>query len=166
MIVLKPEAANVENFRPYGILYDLGENGGPDDGVRSAGDGYTDAYTKAPLIDRPGNLGMTRTAALPRIIEKMERHLHTREALLCAGELIAFLTAPEGGASPGATDVKAFFLQPGQVAVLYRGIWHSAALGVNGAASYYWMAEAYDGEPTVWMDIAGGPVRLDCPAEG
>ncbi len=166
MITLKPIAANAENFRPFGILYELGENGGPEDGIRSAGDGYIDAYTKAPLIDRPGNLGMTQAAAAPRIIEKMERHLHTREALLCAGAPLAFLAAPEGGESPEVRDVKAFALRPGQVAVFCRGVWHSAALGLNAPVSYYWLAEAYDGEPTAWKEIAGGPVQLDSPAEG
>lgn len=162
MIVLRPEALTREGFAPFGNFFDL-RTGGLEGGViRSAGAGYTDGYTQQPLIDRPGNLGMTIGSAVPYVVEKMERHLHTQEAIMCAGEPIAFLVAP-GGDAPAGAAAQAFLLEPGQVAVLDRGTWHSPAFGLQGPAAYYWMAEAYDGEPTVWKAIEGGPVQLAAP---
>jgi len=163
VIVLTPETTDDVKFSPYGIFYDLNANGTADNVIRSAGDGYTDGYSAKPLIDRPGSLGMSCASAVPHTITMMERHLHTQEAMICAGEPIAFLVAPAGGEAPAASDVRAFLLIPGQVVVLHRGTWHSPALGIYGPASYYWMAEAYDGEPTIWRAIEMGPVQLAGP---
>lgn len=160
MISLIPKALAQEQFSPYGIFYDLGVDGKAGAVIRSAGEGYSDGYTEQPLIDRMGSLGMTCASAVPYIIEKMERHLHTQEAMMCAGESIAFLIATAGGEAPEVADVQAFVLDPGQIVVLHRGTWHSPAFGIHGPAPYYWMAEAYEGEPTVWRSIAGGPVKL------
>jgi ureidoglycolate lyase len=159
------EAAAIlpEQFKPFGIVYDLGADDGNGEGdgvIRSAGDGYRDGYTQRPLIDRPGSLGLTQAAALPRVIGQMERHLHTMEAMMCAGEPVAFCVAPAGD-EPAALDARAFLLMPGQAVVLHPGTWHSPAFGVRAPAAYYWMAEAYDGEPTVWMDIRGGSIRIE-----
>ena len=133
--------------------------------MRSKGTDYTDGYTKRPLIDRPGNLGMTQTEAVPHDIIQMERHLHSEEAMMCAGWPVAFIVAPAGDV-PAGLHAKAFILSPGQVVVLYKGTWHSPAYGLDGPAAYYWMAEAYDGEPTVWMDVEGGPILLLAHSEG
>lgn len=163
MILLAPKAAEHEAFSSYGTFYDLLAQGEIDTVIRSTGDGFLDSYMKQPLIDRPGNLGMTCACAVPATIEKMEMHLHTQEAIMCAGEPVAFLVAPAGGDAPAAQDVQSFTLNPGQVVILNRGIWHSPAFGICGPASYYWMAEAYEGEPTIWKAIEGGPVQLACP---
>ena len=82
---------------------------------------------------------------------------------MCAGEPIAFLVSAAGSEVPEADNVQAFILNPGQVVVLHRGSWHSPAFGIHGPAAYYWMAEAYDGEPTIWKAIDGGPVKLASP---
>jgi ureidoglycolate lyase len=158
---LNAEALTEKIFFPYGVFYDLRAEGTTGEVIRSVGEGYSDGFTKQPLIDRPGSLGLTCASAVPYTIEKMERHLHTREAMMCAGEPIAFLAAPACDDAPEEADVRAFLLEPGQVVVLERGIWHSPAFGIQGPAAYYWMAEAYEGEPTVWKAIKGGPVRLN-----
>ena len=161
-----PVSIEKMDFSPFGCFYSLKEVGGTGTVNRSEGSDYKDGYTRLPLIDCPGSLGMTVSKPLPFAAEEMERHLHTKEALFCAGEPIAFLVAPvsedaerlEKG--PDAEDTVAVLLKPGQVAVLNRGVWHSPAHGLSGETGYYWMAEAYDDEPTVWRKIEHGPVTV------
>lgn len=153
----------IENadFDKFGIFYSLKEKGGIGEVNRSIGNDYKDGYTKSPLIDRPGSLGMTVSTSLPFTAVEMERHLHTQEAIFCMAEPIVFLVAPANvKQEPHAEDTVAVLLKPGQVAVLNRGIWHSPAHGLDREAGYYWMAEAYDDEPTVWREIVGEPVTV------
>lgn len=160
MITLIPKAIIQEDFAQYGTFYDLCSDTNDVEIVRSSGNGYTDGYTKKPLIDGLGSFGMTCVCAAPCVIRKMERHLHTQEAMMCAGTSIAFLVAVAGGGSPKSESVKAFILNSGQVVVLNRGVWHSPAVGMSGPAEYYWMAEAYDEEPTFWAEIEGESVEM------
>jgi ureidoglycolate lyase len=51
-------------------------------------------------------------------------------------------------------------IQPGEVIVLNKGIWHDACHGIHKSVRYYWLAEEYEGEPTEWVDIYGGPIEL------
>ena len=143
-ITLIAEPVSPDTFAPFGKLYNLRfdadclpcakspcDKKNLDSGhgvVRSKGTDYTDGYTKRPLIDRPGNLGMTQTEAVPHDIIQMERHLHSEEAMMCAGWPVAFIVAPAGDV-PAGLHAKAFILSPGQVVVLYKGTWHSPATG-------------------------------------
>jgi ureidoglycolate lyase len=160
VITLKPIAVDENNFSLFGLFYDLDPDGTEGKVIRDAGDGYRDSHTAKPLIDKLGSLGMTSVPSVPYSIGRMESHQHSQEALFCAGEPIAFLVAPSDGEKLSADAVRAFFILPGQVVVLHRGTWHSPALGILGPTSYYWMAETYDGEPTVWKNIENGPVQL------
>lgn len=163
-------AVPVENaqFERFGAIYNLrGDAESPDKNVIfSEGTDYKDGYTMNPVVDRPVSLGMTVSSPMPFTAEKMERHLHTWETLMCISEPIVFLVAPETDGSaadndfPKAEDSVAVMLKPGQVAVLNRGVWHSPAHGLERESAYYWMAEAYDDEPTVWKEILHGPVQV------
>lgn len=163
---LTPAALTESAFHAFGTFYEMTAEGTGEGLVRSVGESYSDAYTKAALLDRHASLGRTVGAALPRTVESMERHQHTQEAMLSITEAVAFLVARESGNAPKAEDVKAFILRPSQIVVLKRGVWHSPAFGILRKAAYYWMAETYDNEPTVWRAIEGGPVELLRPAEG
>ena len=161
-----PVSIDKIDFSPYGCVYNLKEAGGMGEVIRSEGTDYKDGYTKNPVIDRCGSLGMTISHPVPFVAEEMERHLHTQEALFGTGEPIVFLVAPASEEAerlqkgPDAKDTVAIILNPGQVAVLDRGVWHSPAHGLNTETSYYWMAEAYDDDPTVWRKIENGPVSV------
>ena len=159
------------DFSQFGFFYDLKAEGGSGCVNRSEGSDWKDGYTRIPVIDRPGSLGMTTSSCLPFTAEEMERHLHTQEALFCASAPIVFLVAPADQEAermekgPDAKNTVAVLLEPGQVAVLNRGVWHSPAHGLGESASYYWMAEAFDEEPTVWRKIENGPVTVTVAAE-
>ena len=92
---------------------------------------------------------------------EMERHLHTQEAQIPAGEAIVFCLAQACDGAPKAEDVVPVILRPGFVFVIHRGVWHSASHGIGGAVRYYWQALAYVNEPTVWEEIEGGVVRVE-----
>lgn len=160
MTTLIPIQIDENNFSEYGELIDLSTNGTGTNVKKSSGSGYTDSYSIKPLIDRPGSLGMTYTQSLPYSIESIERHMHTEEAMFCISEPIAFLVANSSFGEPEVEHMKAFYLTPGQVVVLKPGVWHSPALGMNKPTNYYWMAEAYDDEPSVWADIKNGPIKI------
>ncbi len=151
-------------FARYGALIDMTA---PTDGGRKvnfgAGDGYKDAHTDLPVIDTPASLGMTIGDALPARFDAMERHFHTQEALFGAEEPIAFLLSVAGDEGPHADDVVAVTLPPGMLAVLDRGVWHSAARGLSRPTRYFYLAHCYADEPTEWRAIAGGPVSLEAP---
>ena len=67
---------------------------------------------------------------------------------------------------PAAADVRAFLLEPGEVIVLNRGIWHTACYGVGTATPYYWLATADDSIVDEWVEPYGGSVRVATPGAG
>lgn len=150
------------DYSRFGILYNL-SGAGADTGNtnHSAGDGWEDTDTNCSLLDTPGALGYTLGSGTPFEAEEMERHLHTQEAQIPAGEPMVFCLAPACDGAPRAEDVIPVILRPGYVFVIHRAVWHSSSHGLNGPTRYYWQALAYENEPTVWEKIAGGPVRVE-----
>lgn len=157
--IVQASELTAEGFAPFGRVHDL--VGGDSAGVqRMAGEGWTDGFTLAPLIDGRGHLGMTRGPAAPWLACQMERHPLTEEALFCAGAPIVLAVAPAGeGDAPLSATVEAFIIRPGQVAVMNRGVWHDACRGLTGPTAYHWMAICGLG-PDPWVGIAGGPVEV------
>lgn len=160
MTILVAQNVNHINFSAFGRFYDF-QNDRDNNLKRSVDEDFTDSYTVGPLISKLGNLGMTNVNSLPATFNKMERHLHTEEAIFCMCEPIVFLVAPEENRTPRTSMIKAFILKPGQAVVINRGIWHSPAKGVKKDTGYYWVAEAYDNDSTVWEQIEGGPVFIN-----
>lgn len=150
-----------EDFAPFGRVHAMAAAEPGAGLVVSAGDGWSDVYTAAPLIGSNGSLGMTVGAGTPFITSRMERHLHTEEALFTAGSpVVLAVAAPTQSSYPSAADVRAFVVKPGTAVVLHPGTWHDACHGVDGEASYYWMATVGgDGGPS-WTDVDGGPVHV------
>jgi ureidoglycolate lyase len=146
-------------FAAYGRVFDL--TGADTPGVRRmSGEGWSDGFTLAPLIDGQGHLGMTQGPAAPWFARQMERHPRTEEALFCAGTPIVLAVALGGDlARPLADAVEAFVINPSQVAVMNRGVWHDACRGLMGPTPYYWMAICGLG-PDPWVEIDGGPVEV------
>lgn len=148
------------DFSKYGQYYNMNE--GSDNIWISQGDGWKDARTNRSLISSLGSLGITEGSSLPCQVNKMERHLHTQEALFCLSDPIVVAIANCGDSpQPAATEIEAVIIHPGEVIVLNKGIWHDACHGIHKSSRYYWLAEEYEGEPTEWVDIYGGPIELD-----
>ncbi len=158
-MILQAQPLTPSGFAPFGRVLDL--RGEADFGIATvSGEGWRDSYTLAPLIDGQGHLGMTLGPSAPWECRQMERHPRTEEALFCAGAPIVLAVAPPGEApAPQAGSLQAFVLQPGQVAVMSRGVWHDACRGLAGPTPYHWMAICGLG-PDPWVAVEGGPVRV------
>lgn len=155
-IIAKPVSSI--DFSEYGKYYNMSNQ--PHNVVRSEGNGWEDSMTNTPLIHSEGHLGLTIGSPLPSKTYKMERHLHTEEALFCMADPIVLALANSGNRKqPRAEDIKAIIIHPGEVIVLKEGIWHDACHGIDGMVPYYWFAQVLD-TPTEWIEIADGPVEI------
>lgn len=153
-IVARPVTS--ENFAPFGTVYDLTTDIDPK-AVWTAGDGWYDGFTRTPLIEGSGHLGVTRGGGTPWLCVTMERHPGTEEAIFCGAQPVILAVAPASDAdAANRADIEAFVIAPGQVVVMRRGVWHDACRGVSGPAAYYWMAICGLGE-SPWVPVAGGP---------
>ena len=150
------------DFAPYGRLFNLREQG---EGLHyTHTPEYTDVCTAQPVIDTLASLGCTESRGVPFTAQEMERHFHTREAQLPADQPIVLLVATATPAPcPNTRDVRAVIIPKGYMAVLERGVWHSASHGLYSDGCYYWLANVHKGEPTEWQAIEGGPVTVEAP---
>lgn len=151
------------DFSEFGTVHSLKQpmpgGTGEDAIVRSAGEGWTDAFTRRPLIGSNGSLGLTLGEGGDFVTRQMERHMATQEALFCAAEPVVLAVAPPGaGERPQAGDIRAFVIEPGIAVVLHQGTWHDACRGIDRPSYYYWMATT--GSGATWVDVEGGPVRV------
>ena len=142
-----------ENFSPYGTCYKMFT---AEEGVKhSKGDSFEDHMTVRPLVDTQVHLGVTVGSGTPCRVVTMEKHSHTQEAILCMKEPILFCVAQsEEGKAPEAKNLQAFLMEPGDVAVIEREIWHDACHGLNHDTAYYWIAMAGK-TPAVWEKVQG-----------
>lgn len=156
-VVARPVTA--ENFARYGKVYDLAD--ATDAGVVwTKGDGWDDGFTRTPLIDSPGHLGMTRGSSAPWSCAAMERHPLTEEALFCTAEPIVLAVAPASeAAAPDQSEIEAFIIVPGQTVVMHKNVWHDACRGATRATPYYWMAVCGLVE-SPWIQVKGGPRQV------
>ncbi len=151
-----------ENFARYGRVYDLTGDADPAV-IWTRGDGWSDGFTRTPLIEGSGHLGITRGGGAPWLCAAMERHPRTEEAIFCAAEPIVLAVAPSGDVeAPLADEIEAFVIAPGQAVVMNRGVLNDACRGVYGPTPYYWMAICGFGE-SPWVPVSGGPrlVRIE-----
>ncbi len=149
------------DFTPYGRVYDLGKDGG--DVVVEPIPDVVDRFTGEPVVTGPAHVGLTIGPALPFTVTRMERHLHTREAVLCLDEAIVLMLSADPGTSPTAASTCAVLVCPGQCVSLRPGIWHSVGLGVRGPSRYYWLAGVSDLPESPWAEILDGPVQVAGP---
>lgn len=158
--MIRVEPISAAAFAPFGRVLAMAEPGLPDANiVRTDGPGWSDAYTRDPLLATNASLGMTRSGGTPFEVRQMERHPNTEEALFCAEAPIVLVVAAAGPeANPDASALRAFSIPPGTVAVMKPGTWHDACRGLHGPATYYWMATVRTG--TEWRDVDGGPVPV------
>lgn len=146
------------DFAPYGVYYDLLH----DEKLvsHSKTENYEDHLTRTPLIDTPAQLGYTIGSAAPYTVLSMERHDHTQEAIFCMSDTIVLCVAcSTSEASPRAQDIRAVLLEPGDVVVMERNVWHDACHGKNASAGYYYAATSGK-QPAVWAVPTGGEAEI------
>lgn len=147
------------DFSRFGIYYDMKKD--KNKVKHSKGDGWEDFFTKVPVMDTPAHFGLTLGLAAPFEVKKMERHFHTQEVLFCGAEPIILAVANSGiSDSPKAEDIIAVIINPGELVMIERGIWHAACHGIDKETYYYYIATAGQESPQ-WIDVKGEPVTVE-----
>ena len=162
MKTIKPVELTEESFTSFGKFFDL-------HGALTQGEGEWQAYLlNETLIDVPLKLGITAVKHGNFISAKMERHVLSKEILLCADSDMVLTVAdsvPEG--APRSEDVSCFYMRKGQIVVLNKGIWHHANRGVDRDVLYYFLTEDLTGREiseseikreTQWVAVVPEPV--------
>ena len=146
------------DFTPYGRYFNLKKE-------RCVITERYEAYmTVDPPVTRPLKFGITECSnGQVFSVDSMERHLSTEEVLFTGDRPIILSLAdsdPQG--EPAAEDVVSFLMEPGDLVVLKKGIWHDACHSAGGRARYYFLANN-NGDPDeiTWHDVVPGQVDID-----
>ena len=146
------------DFTEYGFYYNMLDD--KHDVMHCQTDVFEDPMTRSPLIDAPAHLGYTIGQSAPYVLQSMEKHDHTMEALFCMSEpVIVCFAKSRGTLPPQAEDVRSVILRQGDVIVLARNIWHDAGHGVGKPASYYYLASR-GASPAEWVSVEGPAVNV------
>ena len=83
-------------------------------------------------LGAPCSAGVVECRPRPKTLRRMERHLHTREALVALeGEVIACLAPPQQGSAAGLDGIVAVRVKTGQAFILEQGAWHGSPFPVG-----------------------------------
>ena len=132
-----------ESFSPYGqlISYDDRE---PD----KSGSGWK-CWIPMGMVEvssKKMQIGLVRINSSNLVVQVMERH-ETREEMLwpITKPIIQLVGLPnrlnEESAQPRIHEIKAFRLVPGQIIIMSKGTWHSAAYTENDETDYFYAIE-------------------------
>lgn len=157
MAVCKPIPIKTFDFSPYGRYWDLRRE-------RCVKAETYEAYmTVDPPMERPLRFGMTvceNGGTFP--VDTMERHLSTEEILFAGDKPIVLSVAGSDPAGlPQAEDVVSLLMEPGDLVVMKRGVWHDACHAVEGTAQYYFLSHSGDDpDETAWKAVQPAPVQV------
>ena len=83
-------------------------------------------------LEAPCSSGVVEGRPRPKKLYRMERHLHTREALVALeGEAIACLAPPQEPGAAGFEGLVAVRVKTGQAFILEKGAWHGSPFPVG-----------------------------------
>lgn len=158
---IEPQALTPENFRPFGRYYPLG--------TLAEDAGSVPAFLPHAPIRGPLHFGATSVKGGSFQSTQMERHVLGEEILLCGDQPMVLTVAdsdPED--QPFTRDVRSFYMHPGDVVILNKGIWHDANHGMAGPCTYFFIAEDTEGQPnrereTQWVPIVPQGVSVLLP---
>lgn len=126
-------------------------------------DSWESTVSAKNIMDGACKIGLVRSEKLPIVIDKMERHMMTKEVMIAAEESIVVAVAPsisdDVSESPLIQNIICVLLKPGDVFVINNGVWHSACYGIDKKAMYYFLFEDSE-EPLIWKEIEGGVCEI------
>jgi ureidoglycolate hydrolase len=83
-------------------------------------------------LEAPCSSGVVEGRPRPMRLQRMERHLRTREALVALeGEAIACLAPPQEPGPAGLEGIVAVRVKTGQAFILEKGAWHGSPFPVG-----------------------------------
>lgn len=135
--------ATEQNFKAYGRFLRVKEGAG------LLGEGWEAWMTDDVCLKSPANFGICHAAAVPSPIDTMQRYSQSEQMLLCSDQPIAILAAGNEDAIPSASDIRAFVLRPGDLAILGKGVWHSLGYGTQSDTIYYFLSADPNGYPAI-----------------
>lgn len=159
MRTIHAKPAGAVDLTRIGRLFDL-STGTDRRVVSTTGTDWWDNYTAEPVVTGPTHVGFTTGPQSSERVTRMERHLHTREALLPLTEPVVLAVSPPNGATPHADHIEALIVAPGQCLMLETGVWHAPAMGIDAACAYFWLAGVDEAIEPDWRDIEGGPLSI------
>lgn len=139
---------------------------GSDSVVVTNGEGWHDFKSAAKISDGAVNLAMTQVSVLPKRIERMERHDHTKETLCPTNHSIVLGVCAKEFDVPETDQCVLLEIPCGTALVMDKGTWHSPCFGVSEPTQYYWIATSDPRFPSVWVPLAGGSLETYTETEG
>jgi hypothetical protein len=90
------------------------------------GQDYSYADTDADLgLPLPTSAGALESVPRPMVLDRMERHLRTKEALIALeGEAVLCVAPPQESVNGGLFGITAVRVRAGQALILNTGAWH------------------------------------------
>lgn len=153
---IKAIHATPENFKRFGVVTRLTDN------ECFSGDGWECWMTDDVCMDQPAHFGCTYVKTSPPYeVAAMERHTKTKELMVCGDQrpIVVALADSDPSGHARAEDVQAFILEPGEILVINKGVWHDACRCISGETLYYFLSLETD-EPAVFQPLDGGPVEI------
>lgn len=154
---VKPVSIKDFDFTPYGRYWNLRT----ERGVKT--EKYEAYMTIDPPVERPLRFGMTTCENGDTfVVDSMERHLSTEEVLFAGDKpIILSLAGSDPAGNPKAEDVVNLLMEPGDLVVIKRGIWHDACHAVEGSAMYYFLSySSSDPSEITWLPVSPAPVTV------
>nr|WP_269208337.1 ureidoglycolate lyase [Mobiluncus curtisii] len=102
---------------------------------------------------------MTQVSVLPKRIERMERHDHTKETLCPTNHSIVLGVCAKEFDVPETNQCVLLEIPCGTALVMDKGTWHSPCFGVSEPTQYYWIATSDPRFPSEWVPLAGGSLE-------
>lgn len=135
-MMIKAVRANEDNFKKYGLYYDLYKTS-----KQKSGDGWK-CSTSDYDFEYQMPFGYVEVRAhVPFVVDSMERNSRSKEMQIVGGKPIVLAVANTQGDAPRAEDVEAFILYPGDVIVLDVNIWHDASYSLFEETYYYYFSQ-------------------------
>lgn len=126
-----------ETFKNFGQAIIIQDKQNPD----IIGDGWDCWYPIGSIIQEQDLLsGIVLTRPKSHQVKFMERHLDRVEYIISLDHPIiqvVSLSDPEHPDIPSNSKTEAFFLSPGQIVMINKGVWHSAALAFSQELTKY-----------------------------
>ena len=148
--------ATPENFKDFGVVTRLTDND------CFQGEGWKCWMTDDVCMDQPAHFGMTYVKTYPPYeVASMELHTKTKELMVCGEDrpIVVALANTDPSGHAHAEDVRAFIIEPGEILVINKGIWHDACRALDAPTFYYFLSLETD-EPAVFQPLDGGPVEI------
>ena len=157
MATTKPISIKGFDFTPYGRYWDLHK----ERGVKT--EKYEAYMTIDPPVERALRFGLPVCDNGDTFgVDSMERHMSTEEVLFAGDKpIILSIANSDPYGMPQAKDVVSLLMEPGDLVVMKRGIWHDACHAVEGHAQYYFLSYS-NGDPdeTAWKQIQPAAVQV------